>query len=70
MHQADEIKVGHQIARVGDSIECQVQSPQPSVIRMRLLTPDSCAHASDLLKDRTSGWSLVQQFQKQRGKNT
>lgn len=60
MHQADEIKVGHQIARVGDAIECRVQNPQSGVIRMRLLTPESCAHASDLLMNRVSGWSLVQ----------
>lgn len=32
----------------------------PGVIRMKLLTPESCAHANDLLMNRASGWSLVQ----------
>lgn len=60
MHQADEIKAEHHITRVGDTIECRVQNPQPGVIRMKLLTPESCAHASELLMNRASGWSLFQ----------
>lgn len=60
MHQAVEKKGGHDIARVGDAIECRVQNPQPGLIRMKLLTPESCAHASDLLMNRASGWTLVQ----------
>ncbi len=60
MNQADEKKGGHDIARVGDSIECRVRNPQPGVIRMNLLTPESCAHANDLLMNRASGWALVQ----------
>lgn len=64
MHQADENKGGHDIARTGDAIECGVQNPQPGVMRMRLLTPQSCAYANDLLMNRANGWSLVRPHQK------
>jgi hypothetical protein len=46
-------------ARVGDTIECAVQNPQPGKIRMRLLTPEACAHANDLLSNPASGWALI-----------
>jgi endonuclease YncB( thermonuclease family) len=49
-----------ELARVGDTIECRVRNPQPHTIRMKLLTPESCAHANDLLMDRGSGWTLAQ----------
>ncbi|MGY6257292.1 hypothetical protein ACXIVK_27925 [Paraburkholderia caledonica] len=48
-----------QFARVGDTLECQVRSPQPGVIRLQLLTPEACAHANDLLANPASGWKLV-----------
>lgn len=48
------------LARVGDTIETEVQHPQPGVIRATLRTLDSCASGNALLLDPTSGWRLVQ----------
>jgi hypothetical protein len=45
-------------ARVGDTIECTVKTPQPGVIRMQLVTPEACAQANDLLMNPASGWTL------------
>jgi hypothetical protein len=46
-------------ARIEDTIECEVRSPQPGHIRMQLLTPAACAYANDLLSDASNGWTLV-----------
>lgn len=46
-------------ARVGDSVECEVQSPAPETIRMTLLTPESVAYANELLARKNTGWRLV-----------
>lgn len=47
-----------ELARVGDSIECDVRQPSPRTIRMRLDTAQAAAHANDLLMDPKSGWRL------------
>lgn len=46
------------LARVGDSIECDVRHPFKQTIRMVLETPAATAHANDLLMDSASGWRL------------
>ncbi len=48
-----------EFARLGDTIETEVRHPRREVIRVQLLTPESCAYANDLLMDKSSGWRLV-----------
>lgn len=46
-------------ACLGDTIECDVQHPQPGRLRVHLITPEACAQANDRLTDTRSGWRLV-----------
>lgn len=56
----DEAMDLNQFARIGETIVCQVQSPQRGTIRAQLVTPEACAHANRLLMDPAGGWKLVQ----------
>lgn len=47
------------LARVGDSVQCDVHFPTPRTITMRLETPEAAAHANGLLMDKASGWRLA-----------
>lgn len=48
-----------QLARVGDSVECDVRHPFRQTLRLVLETPAAAAHANDLLMDPNSGWRLA-----------
>jgi hypothetical protein len=54
-----ELAVHQQIARIGDTIECDVRHPFQHTIRMKLETPAAAAHGNDLLRDPKSGWRLA-----------
>lgn len=47
------------LAHIGDVIECKVSHPHPGIIRMRLVTPASCAYANSLLMFPETGWARV-----------
>jgi hypothetical protein len=49
----------HPTARVGDTIECDVQHPFQHTIRMKLETPAAAAYGNHLLMDPKSGWRLA-----------
>lgn len=48
------------LTRVGDTIETTVRHPTPGTTRVRLLEPEACAHANELLMDPKSNSRLVQ----------
>lgn len=47
------------LARVGDSVQCDLHFPTPRTITMVLDTPEAAAHANGLLMDKSSGWRLA-----------
>lgn len=49
------------LARLGDVIETTIKYPVERVVRMRLVTPESCAYANELLMNKIGGWRLVRQ---------
>jgi hypothetical protein len=51
--------VHQQHARIGDTIECDVQHPFQRTIRMKLETPAAAAYGNHLLMDPKSGWRLA-----------
>lgn len=56
--EADHMNTLPQLAKLGDSIETHVRHPAPGVVKMALMTPESCAAGNELLLKENSGWSL------------
>lgn len=48
-------------ARLGDVVKARVKNPTPGTYVVTLLTPESVAHANELLSDPESGWWLEPQ---------
>jgi hypothetical protein len=53
---ADEKKL---LARIGDSVQCDLRHPYYHTITLKLENPEQVAYANDLLMNPKSGWRLV-----------
>lgn len=47
------------LARVGDTVACDVRQPRRETLALTLETPAAAAYANGLLADPRSGWRLV-----------